>query len=249
MKTLTLFLSLLLAPAALAGSSSLPSPEEARNSRPDIALFVDELAPARNRAGQFYIPGSWTTTPEGQALLLDRFQRGEDHGEMRVALAYSLDGSHFFEWSDIQGEDDPLIRGALIHLAKSEGGVRGAQLIASALSDPSDWVRSEAARLAGYLPATSEVESALFTTLQDNTAAVRGLSARSLGWHKSPEAFDRIVPLLRDAEPEVVDHALKALAKIDTKRTQSLPIVAELASSPYPRIAERAARIQATESP
>ena len=246
MKSLTLALSLLLAPAAFAGSSELPTPDEARTARPDITQFVDELLPARNRAGQFYIPGAWTATPEGQALLLERFQSGRDSSDIRVALAYSLDSSHFFDWTELQQEPDPKVRGALLHLAKTEGGAQGAQLVVSALSDSSEWVRSEAARLAGYLPASPAMETALLATLQDSAPKVRGMSARSLGWHSVARAYDELLPLLRDTEPEVVDHALKALAKIDPQRTRMLEELPELAASPYPRIAERAQRIQAS---
>ena len=251
MKFLTLALSALLTAPVHAGSTSpaLPSAQEARATRPDIARFVDDLMPVRNRAGQFYIPGAWTATPEGQALLLERFASGRDSGELRVALAYSLEGSSFFEWSAIQSEPDPRVRAALLHLAKSEGGERGAELVVHALDDTSAWVRAEAARLAGYLPATPNVEAALLTGLQDAVPGVRGLSARSLGWHKVARAFEAIEPLLRDTEPEVVDHALKALAKIDPVRTLRLPELSELASSPYPRIAERAQRIQANGAP
>lgn len=247
MKSLTLAISLLLAPAAFAGSAPLPTPDEARTARPDIAQYVDELAPARNRAGQFYIPGSWTATPEGQALLLERFLSGTDTGELRVALAYSLDSSHFFSWTELQSETDPKVRAALLHLAKSQGGEKGADLVRSALSDPSDWVRSEAARLAGYLPSSPATESALLATLQDAAPAVRGLSARSLGWHRVAHAFDEILPLLGDAEPEVVDHALKALAKLDLSRTQDLEHLSDLTASPYARIADTARRIQASK--
>ena len=60
-------------------------------------------------------------------------------------------------------------------------------------------------------------------------------------------AFDEILPLLGDAEPEVVDHALKALAKLDLSRTQDLEQLSDLTASPYARIADTARRIQASK--
>ena len=245
MKTMTTLLSLiLLQSSAFAGSSTLPTADEARQSHPDLAQHVAEFAPMRNRAGQLYIPGEWTLSPEAQALLLERFLGGTDATDVRVALAYSLDDSHLFAWDDIQREADPEVRGALLHLAKARRSLEGSALLVPALGDSSAWVRSEAARLAGYMPMTEGLEKALLNGLVDSTAKTRAMSARSLGWQNVEKAFDAIVPLLQDENPEVIDHALRSLSTLDRARTRTLPAVETLSQSPYPKIAARAQALQ-----
>ena len=243
MNLTTLLIALVLPAPVFAAGTALPTADEARIARPDIANTVANLVPTRNRAGQLYIPGQWTSTPEAQALLLERFLSRADSVELRVALAYSLDDSHLFSWDEIQSEAAAEVRAAMLHHVKAERSLAGSALLANALSDSSEWVRSEAARLAGYLPVESTLQQALLDSLADSHAKTRALSARSLGWHKVEIAYDPILELLSDSDPEVVDTALRALSTLDRERTRDLPEIRGLTESPYPRIAARAAAL------
>ena len=133
MNLTTLLIALVLPAPVFAAGTALPTANEARIARPDIANTVENLVPTRNRSGKLYIPGQWTSAPEAQALLLERFLSRTDSVELRVALAYSLDDSHLFSWDEIQSEEAAEVRAAMLHHVKAQRSLAGSALLAKAL--------------------------------------------------------------------------------------------------------------------
>jgi HEAT repeat protein len=238
--------SLFLGFNALAGDFSEKALETAAHvekAQPELAQWVNTLQPIRNRAGNFYFPGEALGQTDAQFLLMARLFAAKDTPEVRVSLAYALDSDTLIPWGQIAEETDPTVRAAMIHLAKKNKSPASAELIRQALLDPAVAVRTEAARLAGYLQPNALLDTALLTALKDPTANVRAFSARSLGWQNNSSSFEAIRRLLKDPEAAVRDRALQALAAIDTPRTQKLPELAGLQKDSHPALARRAQRL------
>jgi len=222
---------------------TLEASESTQRIQPELAQWVNNLQPIRNRAGQFYFPGEALGQADAQALLMVRLLNAKDSPEVRTSLAYALDSSVLIPWAHIAEEPDAGVRAAMIHLTKHNKSPESAKLLNQALRDPAPEVRTEAARLAGYAQTTPQLEQALLACLKDPSGDVRAFSARSLGWQGNIKSFEAIQRLLRDPDAPVRDRALQALAALDTPRTQALPELIGLQKDSHSPLARRAKRL------
>lgn len=232
--------------SAMAGDfaeGALSAAAHVEKTQPELAQWINTLQPIRNRAGNFYFPGEVLAQAEAQSLLMARLLAAKDSPEVRVSLAYALDSDTLIPWTRIAQEDEPSVRAAMIHLAKKNKSPESTELIRQALLDPTPAVRTEAARLAGYVQSSPGLEIGLLASLKDSTADVRAFSARSLGWMGDSSRFEAIRPLLKDTEAHVRDRALQALAALDTPRTQGLAELVDLKKDSHPPLAKRAQRL------
>ena len=80
-------------------------------------------------------------------------------------------------------------------------------------------VIAEAARILGY---RSDGGPALVSALDDESAEVRAMAARGIGWIGYEPGFEALAPLLGDPSSEVVKHADRSLDRIDAARAAEL---------------------------
>jgi len=241
-----LLLTLSLSGSAFAAdftSTTLTQASQVESAQPELAEWVYTMKPIQNRAGHLWFPGRKLAEPDAQQLIWKRLLQAQDNDATRVALAYALDASSLPDWDYIQKQDDPKLRAALLHLTKKSADPKAPTLLKNALSDSSDFVREEAARLAGYLPDRTAIEQVLIDTLIDPQPSVRALTARSLGWLGSTQAFPKIRPLLKDQDAQVRTRALQALISLDSAQTKTLPELQILQNDSHSPLARKAARL------
>ena len=216
---------------------------QVESAQPELAEWVYSMKPIRNRAGHLWFPGRMLAEPDAQKLIWKRLVEAQDDDPTRIALAYSLDGSILPDWNYIRSQEDPKLRSALIHLTKKHASPDASVLLKHALSDSSDIVREEAARLAGYLPDATSLEPLLIDRLKDKTPSVRALTARSLSWLNSTQAYPHIRSLLQDQDAQVRTRALQALISLDSVQTKALPELEVLKRDSHSPLARKAARL------
>jgi len=222
----------------------LPSAESVRANNPELAANIDSMTPIRNRAGMWFFPGSHLADPSTQALLLERFHKRTDSDEIRRALVHRIDQElHHFSWGEIQSESHPELRASMLHWTKREHGPRAAELLRHALEDPSPIVRREAARLVGYKPLSATLTEGLIHALEDLSSETRAMAVRSLGWQKTPDVVHLVLPLLGDADPDVVYRSLTALDNLGATSPSIVPLLEPLQNSLDERISQQARRM------
>ena len=216
---------------------------EIERTNSELAEWVYTMQPIRNRAGHLWFPGRVLSEPDAQAFIWKRLVQAKDDNATRVALAYALDGSTLPNWDYIRAQEDPKLRGALLHLTKKSANPTAPVLLTHALGDESGLVREEAARLAGYLPDAGSIEKPLIDGLQDLQPSVRALAARSLSWINCSAAYNNIRVLLQDHDAQVRYRALQALITLDSAQTKALPELHVLQGDSHPPLARKAARL------
>lgn len=238
--TILMTLTVLATAPAWAGAfedTLLEASTKIRQEHAEIAERVDQMEPVRNRAGNFAFPGADLADTRAQTLIQHRVIFGQDDLNVRVALAFALDGQHRLPWSVV--DDLPAeLRGALINGYKQDGGLDAVDAFEGALTDVDSSVRAEAMRLIGYRVDTTStaITDALQAGLTDSSADIRRFAARSIAWRSETWGFDAVTPLLSDTDPGVRGAAVRALAQLDKQRAQSMPAVQALKTDDHPKV-------------
>lgn len=138
----------------------------------------------------------------------------------------------------LAGDEEPLVRAAVVQLVGLLGGAADAAAIQGRLSDPAAPVRVAAATALGRLGAR-EARDDLVTALADRVPGVRTAAAEALGGIGGRQAVDALLPLARTDEFEPARAAAEAVARADP----ALVVRAAEAPDAGPHLREAAGRV------
>ncbi len=211
----------------------------------DPAIF----APHRTRGGKLRLADEGLhDNPAAAGELLRRLDR-ESSTELRIALVEALPRTGG-PWVDaivarLPKEGEPAVRKAMVAILPRAEPAAAVAGILLGLGDADDHVRTEAALVAGSIPADLAAQNGLVEPLAkglvDTNRYVRAAAARSLGILREAGAFDGLVALLDDPAPTVRLQAVRALGRIDGTRAGQLPAVRHLRDDADPKVARAAA--------
>ena len=185
------------------------------------AEAVLDMEPRTTRAGFLKLQGPALEHPDAAEALAWRLAHVEEPLEVQAAVARALAATGEAELviDALAGQDHPEVRGPLLDgLRRADDAESLAALRAELSSDHVD-LRMEAARVLSY---RADAGPALVFALYDPAPEVRGTAARGIGWIDYDAGFDALVPLLGDADPEVVKHADRSLDRLDAARAAEL---------------------------
>jgi hypothetical protein len=249
-------------PAAESRPATTPATGQQPTAAPAAAADTEALDPAiftpqRARGGQLrFADERLHDNPAAAAELLRRLD-AEPRTEVRVALVEALPRTGG-PWLDailarLSQESEPAVRKAMVAIlprAEPQAAIAG---ILQGLGDADGYVRTEAALVAGSIPAALAATEGLITPLQnaltDDHAPTRAAAARSLGILGAASAFAAVVPLLGDADPTVRLEAVRGLGRIDATRAAGLATVRSLRHDSDPKVARAAAAVVGQGSP
>ncbi|MBW2455594.1 MAG: HEAT repeat domain-containing protein [Deltaproteobacteria bacterium] len=224
-----------------------PGPAAAGAQPLDPAIFI----PHRTRGGQLRLADEGLhDNPAAAGELLRRLDR-ETSPEMRIALVEALPRTGG-DWLDaivtrLAKEGEPAVRKAMVAILPRAEPAAAVAGILLGLGDADDQVRTEAALVAGSIPADVAARRGLVEPLRKNLADgngyVRAAAARSLGILGDAGAFDALVPLLGDPASTVRLQTVRALGRIDSARAAQLPTVRSLRADADPKVARAAAAL------
>ncbi len=206
---------------------------------------VEQAAPTR--AGMLRFRGPDLADTRLAPLFLERLLQGPDssYQEALIEVLPRTGG----DWGDafvglFREEQDARVRSVLVasmRQAPREPAVSGIRL---GLTDVSAEVRGEAARAAGWSEHGLELVADLVDTLPDQAPYTRAMAVRSLGYLRATQAFDALLPLLADSDPQVRLNAINALERLDAERLAQRPELGSLAHDADPRVVRAALRVR-----
>lgn len=213
----------------------------------ESCLHLRELPPLRTRAGhyRFAVP---ETEDDGAALvMLERMLKGGESAEIRSALVPAF-GSLLRDRAGLalylyEREAEEQVRARLVAEVKTAQEGVANELLARGVVDSSAAVREISAAMIGYRTPNDTLTSALVQLLTDDTAVVRAMSARSLGWLHTSSAFEGLTATLDDPDANVRLQALSALNRLDSARLLASPVLDRLCADGDARVASLAKRL------
>ncbi len=214
---------------------------------PELYGQFAELPAPPTRAGTLRFRGPELADARLAPLFLERLLE-EPGAEMEHALIEVLPRTGG-DWSEafvglLQLESQPDTRVNLIvglRHAPEAAAVAGLRV---GLADPDDVVRAAAASTAGFHDRGEALAAELCDALRDESAAVRAMAARSLGYQRVAVAFEPLLPLLRDADAKARLEGLRALQRIDAAGLAVRPEMDALVHDPDPKVARAAQTVR-----
>jgi len=234
-----------------AAEPSQPAATAAASEALDPAIFT----PHRTRGGQLRLADERLhDNPAAAGELLRRLDVATET-ELQVALVEALPRTGG-DWLDailarLPQEDAPPVRKAMVAILARAEPTAALPGIVMGLGDGDSHVRTEAALVAGSIPAAAAggLTGALEKVLADDHGPARAAAARSLGILQAASAFDGVAALLGDADANVRLQAVRALGRIDQARAAELSAVRSLRTDADAKVARAARAVVGQPSP
>lgn len=203
--------------------------------------------PATTRAGFWRFTETPLTDPLVTPVLLERLAHGDEHAELRGALAEVIartTGEDIWEvpfaaW--LSSEPSAYVREGMVHGLRDASAATAIPALTGALTDLSPSIRAEAARSLTSHKSGALAAEALRDALSDRDASVRAAAARALGVLGVSASVSDVAALATDADAEVRLQALHALDRLDQPRAAS--VAAGLRADSDARVSRLAAKL------
>lgn len=213
-------------------------------SYPDLyeKALVYEMVPTRS--GFMKYPGRDIEDPRLAPLHLDRLIHSAESEVEKTALIELIPRSGG-DWSEAMVALIPLetnddVRAMMIGSLKRADPVFALEGLKYGLNDSNAYVRSEAARIAGYHPDGTKLAPELIKAINSDNESVRAMAIKSLGYLQVSDAFDQIGSRLKDEDPQVRLMAIRALERIDKSKLLSMSVLQDLAKDTDPKVSRAA---------
>jgi HEAT repeat protein len=186
--------------------------------------------PATTRAGFWRFTETELTDPVVTPILLERMAHGDEHAELRGALAEVIartTGEDIWEapfaaW--LTTEPSAFVREGMVHGLRDASAATAIPALTRALSDPSPGIRAEAARSLTSHESGALAAEALRDALSDSDAGVRAAAARALGVLRVSASASEVAALAADPDAEVRLQVLHALDRLDRPRAAAVAV-------------------------
>jgi HEAT repeat protein len=170
------------------------------------------------------------TDPVVTPILLERMAHGDEHAELRGALAEVIartTGEDIWEapfaaW--LTTEPSAFVREGMVHGLRDASAATAIPALTRALSDPSPGIRAEAARSLTSHESGALAAEALRDALSDSDAGVRAAAARALGVLRVSASASEVAALAADPDAEVRLQVLHALDRLDRPRAAAVAV-------------------------
>jgi hypothetical protein len=182
--------------------------------------------PGVTRAGTPRFTDPTLYNPALTPVILERLVSGGEQDHVRLALVELLPRTGG-EWDDAlvdlyATESSADVRSVMVEVTRRADPADARALLLAASTDSSAMVRAAVMRTIPYVEDGVGMSAPIIAGLTDNHPEVRSFAARSAGWTGMTDAWDELVVLLSDGEPEIRLHALRALERLDAPATARL---------------------------
>lgn len=216
-----------------------------QNEDPKLWRTLVNTKPLATRPGFTRIRGAAVRTPAAASVFLVRYLEERDAPETRAALIEALPRTGgVYEDAIVElydSESDEQVRAAMMAVLGRSDTAASAQSLAKGLTDRALSVRLEAAAAAGKHPQGGQLGAQLQGLLSDDSAQVRAIAARSLGFQHVATATEALAARLADDDADVRLESLRALARIDAEYLAAQPQAARLQQDDDLRVRRAAA--------
>ena len=214
----------------------------------DLVEHAWTTQPGTTRAGTPRFTDPTLYNPALTPVLLERLASGGEHDYVRLALVEVLPRTGG-EWDGAlvdlyASETSADVRSVMVEVTRRADPEDARALLSQAAGDQSPLVRAAVMRTIPYVEDGVGLSAPLLAGLTDADSEVRSFAARSAGWTGLDAAWDDLVVLLSDAEPEIRLHALRALERLDVGAVQQLPALQTLEIDIDSRVSRAALQIR-----
>ncbi len=204
--------------------------------------------PGITRAGIPRFTDPTLYNPALTPVILERLVSGGEHDYVRLALVELLPRTGG-DWDsalvDLYAtESSADVRSVMVEVTRRADPQDARALLLAAADDSSPLVRAAVMRTIPYVEDGAGMAEPLLAGLHDASPEVRGFAARSAGWTGLTAAWDELVVLLSDSEPDIRLHALRALERIDPAATARLSALDSLEIDIDARVSRAARQIR-----
>jgi HEAT repeat protein len=214
----------------------------------DLVAHAWTTQPGMTRAGIPRFTDPTLYNPALTPVILERLSSGGEHDYVRLALVELLprtggdwDGALVDLYTTEQSAD---VRSVMVEVTRRAAPEDARSLLRQATDDTSALVRAAVMRTIPYVDDGAGMSAPLLAGLSDTNPEVRGFAARSAGWTGLAAAWDDLVVLLGDVEPDNRLKALRALERLDADATAKLDALDTLEIDLDPRVSRAAQQIR-----
>ena len=205
--------------------------------------------PGITRAGTPRFTDPTLYNPALTPVILERLSSGGENDYVRLALVELLPRTGG-EWDGAlvelyTTEPSADVRSVMVEVTRRADPEDARALLRQATADSSALVRAAVMRTIPYVDDGAGMSSPLLAGLTDESPEVRSFAARSAGWTGLDDAWDELVVLLSDVEPDIRLHALRALERLDAEAAAGLDALDTLEIDIDPRVSRAARQIRA----